>query len=256
MVACVATSLARADDADHIVINVVNGYVYVSLGTRDGAAVGDAIELSTESGVAIGTLELDLCGEVICRARLAKGLVGKVARGMRVGARQPIAPIAEEQEPKVEAPSPVSTKLAAEPKHAPNEPVMGPDVIPYREPIPRGYELNRRSYSGLVALGWVGMSVTYGITALVGLADDDGTPLLIPVLGPLIYAAGTTNNSYGRIDSTPLILSTLLQGGSLICLIAGYTGEKRLVRTGSKASVAVMPVVTRDGAFFGVVGRF
>lgn len=245
---CVAASSARADDGDHPVINVVNGYVYVSLGGRDGARDGDRIEIVGSNGVAVAVLELDLCGEVICRAPLPSGLAGTIARGMPARLK------------KAAAPAPVVPVRAPEPpaKTTPSdEPVIGPDTIPYRTPIPPGYELRRKRYSGAVTLGWIGMSVSYGITALVGLGgDDDQKMLLLPVLGPLIYLAAVDDNYYGKPEPAPYVLSSLLQGASLLSLIVGYSGEKTLVRIGSAASVSIAPVLTRDSGYLGVVGRF
>jgi hypothetical protein len=255
IISALAASSARAADDDHVVNNVVNGYVYVSIGSRDGVAAGDHLEIVGDGGVAVGVLELDLCGEVICRAPLAKGLVGKVARGMLVRARkQKAAPVAEPDELETVPTKPIIARPKTKPVR-PDEPLAGPDVMPYREPIPRGYQLDRKPYSGLVTLGWLGFSVTYGITTIVGLANgDDGMVLFLPVIGPLIYVA--TPAPYQEIESGGFILSTLLQGASVIALIAGYAGEKRLVRIGSKATVSFAPVVTRDGGYFGLVGSF
>jgi len=242
------------------VINVSNGYVYVNLGTRDGVAAGERVEIVGDDGVAIGFLELDLCGEVICRAPLATGLTGgKIVRGMVARVARPTegAPPSEEPDPKPEPVVPIKTPEPPSPKAPVADITDGPDTMPYREPIPRGYEVKKKNYSGLVALGWVGMSISYGITALVGLGGDRDadTALLLPVVGPLIFLA-SSSSSYSKPDPEPYILSTLVQGASLIALIAGYGGEKTLVRVGSKAAVSIAPAVNRDGAYFGVVGRF
>jgi len=255
IISCVAASSARADDSDHVVINVVNGYVYVSVGTRDGAAEGDRLEV-LDGGVPIGVLGLDLCGEVICRAPLGKALAGRVTRGMAVRvAKSTTIPQPKVPETVIESGPPKKKAAVKEPAKA-EEPVLGPDVLPYREPIPAGYEVKHRRYSGLVSLGWVGFGVSYGLTTLAALGNGDGgLVLLLPVLGPLIYTASVPD--YRESDSSPYILSSLVQAASVISLIAGYAGERRLVRTGSPAaSVSFAPAVTREGAFFGVVGRF
>lgn len=258
IVTCVATSSARADDGDHPVINVINGHVYVSLGTRDGAAEGDRIEIVGDNGVAVGVLELDLCGEVICRARLPKGLAGTIARGMQARITKQ-AGAATPQPKALPQPAPVVPIRTPEPQTkatSGEEPIVGPDTLPYREPIPRGYEMRRKNYGGLVALGWVGFSVSYGVTALVGLGgNDDKTILLLPVLGPLIYLA-SANDYYGKPEPAPYVFSALLQGASVLSLIAGYSGEKTLVRIGSNASVSIAPAVTPAGSYLGIVGRF
>jgi hypothetical protein len=242
VLSCTAAAAAAADDNDHVVINVVNGYVYVSLGTRDGASEGDRLEL-LEGDVAVGVLALDLCGEVICRAPLAKGVEGHVARGMHVRvvkSKVTPRPVAE----------PKATQPAPPPKV--DEPPPGPAVLPYREPIPRGYVARYERKSGLVSLGWVGFSVTYGITALVGLAgnEEESTLLLLPVIGPLIYVAAASN--VGQDESGPYVISTILQGASVLSLLAGYYGSRKLVRS----DVAVMPVVTRELSYLGVIARF
>jgi hypothetical protein len=240
MISCVAAATAHAADDEHVVINVVNGYVYVSLGTRDGAAEGYRLEL-LEGEVAIGVLALDLCGEVVCRAPLVKGLT--VVRGMPVRVVKTKPP----------APKPTA-KAAVAPPPTPrvDETPSGPDELPYREPIPRGYVVKQERISGLVSLGWVGFSVSYGITALAGLGgnDSESSLLLLPVVGPLFYYGSLPD---GR-DNSPgvYVLSALVQGSSVLSLIVGYHGNKKLVRS----DVSFVPVVTRDVTYFGVVARF
>lgn len=259
IISAFAAASAYADNDDHVVINIVNGYVYVSLGTRDGAAEGDRLEL-LDDDAAFGVLELDLCGEVICRAPLGKALAGRVMRGMSVRlpkkakptkAKAEPAPVAK---PKPASPTSAATPRGAAPSSSDAEPFVGPDVLPYRSPIPRGYQVERKPYSALVTVGWIGMSVSYGITALAGLDTEGGAALLLPVIGPLIYVANAPD--FQQVEAGPYVVSALLQGASLLALIGGYSGERQLVRIGSKPTVSFAPVLTRDGGYLGVVGRF
>jgi hypothetical protein len=188
-------------------------------------------------------LELDLCGEVICRAPLAKGLTGKVTRGLRV--RLPKTALVEIESTKTPTPSPKPTSEVT--------PVVRPDELPYSPLVPAGYEVRKRTYPGLVALGWVGFSISYSLTVVVGIGNESSV-LFLPVLGPLLYLA-TANDVYSKPEPAPYVLSSLLQGVSIISLIAGYRGETKLVKKGT-ASISLAPSITRDGGYFGVVGRF
>ena len=259
-----ASSDARADD--HVVINVVNRLVYVSLGTRDGASVGDEIDVMAE-GVVLGKIELDLCGEVICRGKLPNSLATKVLRGMSVRVSPapagpapkgpalkgpaPTGPVPTDPVPT--GPEPIQPK-ASQTKRA--LPIVKPATkqytfadddrparMPYRTPIPLGYRVERQRISAAVTIGWIGLSVTYGISFLTGLNGRNDSALLLPVIGPFLHAA--TNNSSDS-DAGYLLLGAG-QVVSLVFLIAGYSGERVLVKQGA-VSLNVGPS--------GFIGRF
>jgi len=116
---CLAPLLAAAADDDHVVTNVVNGVVYVSLGTRDGALAGRRIEVLDQSKNVVARLDLELCGEVICRAKLPPELAGKILRGMEV--RFPPSPVAgSASPPATSAPTPVTPAPPSSSEHEPS----------------------------------------------------------------------------------------------------------------------------------------
>ncbi len=117
---------SQSDSASHVVVNVVNGLVYMSLGTKDGAAVGDRVEVIRPDGIVAGVLELDLCGEMLCRARLPAALAGKITPGLEVRGRvaAPSAPSAKPAAP-----------IVAPPKPAP-APSSSPSPAPSAAPAP------------------------------------------------------------------------------------------------------------------------
>ncbi|MBI2389082.1 MAG: hypothetical protein HYV09_05640 [Deltaproteobacteria bacterium] len=307
---------SRADDDEPIVTNVVNGLVYVSVGTRDGAAVGDQVAVLGEGGAPIGTIEFDLCGEVICRAKLPSALAGKIVRGMRVMVRAEKAPAAvapagkptAEPAPKAGEPPPkaagepgpaptseptpeappipkkkkkskeVAPPVAASPVPPPqvNPPTLGdvlggaptsaiPEERPFHGgPVPPGYRVVRRSNDGLVRWGWIGLGVSYGLGAIVGLgANNGGGWMALPVLGPWAYLAMRETeapNGYSSSSSDDgtagVVMIGLGQGISALLLIIGYAGSKTLVRTGSAVAMTVTPVVTRNTYGLGVTATF
>jgi hypothetical protein len=237
-----APGVSRADD-NHEVINVVNNLVYVSLGTRDGAEVGDEIEVLS-NGAPLGKIELDLCGEVICRGKLPKSLSTKVLRGMPVrlvdSGPSPAPGPSPVPAPPVAKPVPTTFAPSPAPTYSPPSSDL-PERISYREPIPVGYRVERQRIKTAVTLGWIGLSTTYGISLLAGIGGDSA--MIIPVIGPFVRAA---DNKNGESNTTYLLLG-LGQTISLVFLIAGYAGERVLVRTSG---------VTVSVGGSGIVGRF
>lgn len=325
--ALVLAPRGSAADDEPIVTNVVNGLVYVSVGTRDGAAVGDQVTVLRDDGAAVGTIEFDLCGEVICRAKLPSALAGKIVRGMRVRVRAEQAPAivapaptaaqtpgpapkaAGEPSPKAagepseasEAPAPIAPDTAPapppvpkkkKPKPAPppaaapsvpppqlNPPTLGdvlggaptsaiPEERSYEGgPVPPGYRVDRRSNDGLVRWGWIGLGVSYGLGAIVGLgADNGGGWMALPVIGPWAYLAARENSEpvgpYGSSSSSSddntagVVMIGLGQGISTLLLVIGYAGTKTLVPKGAPVAMTVTPVVTRSTYGFGVAAAF
>lgn len=221
---------ARADD-EHVVINVVNRLVYVSLGTRDGASVGEEIDVSAD-GVAIGKIELDLCGEVICRGKLPNSLSAKVKRGMAVRISDPkTAPPASKPRPPP-SPPPRDTSFDERPAR-----------LPYRTPVPYGYRVMRERIAPAVTVGWIGLGATYGISFLLGVNGRDESALILPIFGPFLHAA---TNRTSDADVGYLVLG-IGQALSVAFLIAGYAGERVLIREGS---------VTLNVGPTGFIGRF
>lgn len=293
---CLAPLVATASDEDHVVTQVINGMVYVSLGTRDGVAAGQRVEVLDEAKTVVATLDLELCGEVICRAKLPPDVAGKVLRGMLVrleqqappaGSSAPVPPPISTAAPVVPAPSEsASASESAEPAPPPPPvpikkkkpqhklytgltldsvltpyapPAMGPTELPYRNgPAPAGYRLVDRPNTALVKTGWWMFGISYGLGALLALGGGrDSSLMLIPALGPWIYAVSDHGTSSGYSSSNdnaaPAVACGLGQGIGILLLGIGYAGNnKKFVRDDVKVSVA--PIVTRDTWGLGVAG--
>ncbi|MGZ5966191.1 MAG: hypothetical protein ACXWP4_00890 [Polyangiales bacterium] len=265
-------SLAMAQDDEHVVTNIVNGLVYVSLGTRDGAAIGNEIEVIAPNGAVVGVLVLSGCGEVTCKAPLKTELAGKIVRGERVRIRPAIAevpsataaalpsasvspPEPEEEEPveppAVHAPPP---KPFVVPTAPPPELAATPRPWKDGDPAPPGYRVVRHTNSTMTRWGWITFSVAYGIAAIGAIGDSkDGSILLLPVAGPWVYMA-STKTSYSHLGDGTTALIGIGEGVGLLLLIFGYSGKHVLVPT--TPGLMVTPVVG-PGTYGAVaVGRF
>lgn len=260
-VACVlAGSSARADE--HVVTQVINGFVYVSLGARDGAAVGMHVEIVG----AAAEIELDFCGEVVCRGKLPAGAA--IDKGMTVRIVAPIKTSPTDSTPSpppvvvpapptaVTPPPPIVEEFEPEPKPKATkkkppartgltldttlEPYFqGPKEMRWKEgPVPPGYRVVDRPNDGLVKAGWWMFGVSYGLTATVGLGSEEYS-LLVPAIGPWIYAGMHSQQGSGAV-----VLSGLLQDVGALLLTFGYVGSKRFVRQDLKVSFA--PMIGRD----------
>jgi hypothetical protein len=308
---------AGAAEAEHTIVNVVNGLVYVDYGTRDGVAAGQKLEV-----VGIGIIRLEMCGEVICRAKIPSKLEGVLARGMRVrpiGAdttptetapapsttpspspsitpsiEPPVAakkkkpptsiltnygpietapPTVIETSPSTETETSPSTTPTTEPtvvtkkkKKVPAsfwtppapEPTSAPARLDYVEGLaaPHGYRVVAREHQTAVRVGWATLGIAYGLSLLSGAgAQDGGGIMLLPVLGPWLHVAGTTDaNSNGRINTGVAVFEGLGQVAGVIALAVGYgTKERYYLRDDLKAQLHVTPIA---GASFGGIAAF
>lgn len=294
---CLAPFLAMAADEDHVVTQVANGLVYVSLGTRDGVAAGQRIEVLDQSKIVVAALDLELCGEVICRAKLPADLAGRVLRGMLVRVEQeappaassapvppPIttAPVVPTASASVSAPEPAASaweepaapppvpKKKKKPQHAEytgltvdsvlapmSAPPAGPAELPFRNgPVPTGYRVVDRANTSLVKTGWWMFGISYGLGSLVALGGARGSSvMLVPVVGPFIYAATDDSNGYSSSNDdakVPAVVCGLGQGIGALLLGLGYAGTKKFVREDVKVSVA--PMIGQGSWGLGIAG--
>jgi hypothetical protein len=281
-------SFAMAADDDHVVTNVVNGLVYVSLGARDGAAAGKEIELLAPNGATVGVLVLSGCGEVTCKAPLSPELAGKIVRGERVRLRTTIAVV-----PKPAAPSPPASASATPPQPtapppaeeeeeetppaiyvppkaaAPPPPKLGLGSLtvpveiaaepsrPWKDgdPVPLGYRRVHRVNTTLTRWGWLTFSISYGLSTLAAFGDSrDGGVLLLPLAGPWVYLASKKSYySSGPGDGTTALLGIGQDLGALL-LIFGYGGKHVLVP--SSPGIALLPVFGAGTYGAAAVGTF
>ncbi len=234
---------ARAEQ-EHVVTSVANGFVYFDLGTRDGAAVGRAVEV-----VGVGTIELDLCGEVICRGRLAPGMK-EVARGMSArlaihigtgtttpSASETAAPPSSASADTSTSNPPTSTTVPSKKKKkkpviaapAPNEvkpATTTPDGpvrmdAPPEGAAPPGYRRVSKPQPGQKTFGWLTLGTSYVIAAIAG---PDDFVLSVPVAGPFLRLA--IPDGAHKHGTEFLVIDGLFQAGGLGLLIWAYAQPK------------------------------
>lgn len=149
--------------------------------------------------------------------------------------------------------------------------IMGPDGYPRSLPlempydpdkgIPPGYRIAEKRRMNLVIAGavtfgsvWVASCIAGGIMLE---SDDDGAPMYIPVLGPLI-TIGTARTSAG--GTTPLIFDAVAQGAGVAMFIAGMASSQQVLKyqLGPSGSVTIKPIAgaAQDGGFAGFTGTF
>jgi hypothetical protein len=150
-----------------------------------------------------------------------------------------------------------------------------PGEIPYVEgkERPMGYHLQRRRDKGAIIGGAIIFGLSYGLTALLGLAlargneqrqseggyysssDDDYSPLLIPVAGPFV-ALGTAHPS--TQGGAALVFDGLVQGAGVAIFIAGLAlPDKTWVRNDSAIRWRLTPMsLGRSVMGMGVSGSF
>lgn len=280
---CGAPLVALAADDDHVVTQIIKGMVYVSLGTRDGVAVGQRVEVLDEGKHVLGTLDLELCGEVICRARLPAALEGKLARGMLVRpfvAGVPAAPVASapvasaasaapepsasesvSTSPEPESSTPPPEKSAPKPKKKKPKyqlytgltlaDVLAPYGASPHGAIPPSDTPGRSPRevpgSSLVKAGWWTWGGSFALGGLISLGGSDGSIMLLPVLGPWIYAGREHSDAVGLA-----VVSGLGQAVGVIMIFAGYSSPGKPTKT--VASLQVSPILARDTWGLGLSG--
>jgi len=290
-----AVPIASATPDEHIVVNVVNDFVYVDLGSRDGVTAGDRVEL-----LGVGSIELDLCGEVICRAPVPTLLKGKVKKGMKVrvagttaalpSVSTVIPDVSETPEPSTIEPAPKKKPPAKSASVSPSASSPEPETLarlPYRKgsTAPPGYRLVSKHSDTTTTVGWTILSVSYGFAVLdAALTNDSAKPsafasdrvissrwLYLPVFGPWILLGiadehkctptGLTYPTFrceGRkISDTFLVVDGLAQAVGALTIVVGYLMRDTFyLRNDIKAQVHVAPFVSANVSGLAITGTF
>lgn len=124
---------------------------------------------------------------------------------------------------------------------------------------------------GLLIAGTIMFSITYGLTVfgatIASVDNSDAFLLLLPVAGPVVYAAASDDVDSGDGSLALFINLTLLQGAGLIMLIVGASKQASASRQGQQslapnelrigqADLRFDPVVTPGLQGLAVSGHF
>jgi hypothetical protein len=130
------------------------------------------------------------------------------------------------------------------------------------DPIPPGYQPVERTRRGLIVGGAVTFGVLYLLTALVAAAINDvndatgssntATALYVPAFGPFIQMA-STKSSTGNVF---LAIDGLGQTAGAAMLIVGITSPKTVLVRNDLAEIRFSPILGKDTAGAGLVGKF
>lgn len=128
----------------------------------------------------------------------------------------------------------VTAGTQAPPTVAPQGPQLPPPTFNYTATRPS------RPGRGLLIAGTIMFSITYGLTVfgatIASVENSDAFLLLLPVAGPVVYAA-VADEDTGDGSLALFINLTLLQGAGLIMLIVGASKSASARREGSQADL-------------------
>ena len=126
--------------------------------------------------------------------------------------------------------------------------------VPYEDgmQVPMGAYVETRPRVGLIVAGSIVFGVVYLLTALVGVAasstDASYSMLLVPVVGPLIAAAGADeDDAWGAAA-----LVTGIQALGVTLFVLGFVVPRRVLvitaEDDSGPTIAITPMAVPDGA--------
>lgn len=149
--------------------------------------------------------------------------------------------------------------------------IMGPDGRPRTLPVempydpdkgvPPGYRIGEKRRTSLAIAGGVTFGTVWVASCIAGGImldnDEDGAPMYVPVIGPLI-TIGTARTS--PAGTTPLVFDALAQAAGVAMFIAGMATSQQVLKYqfGPSATITLTPFAgpVQEGGVGGFTGTF